>query len=110
MDIGSAERRQHKRHKISCPITLFGRGGQVLAKANITDLSHGGTYVTVAPESVQDAESLNVAFSIPNAHISHQLEGFAANAKVIRQEPSDQTDLVGLALQFTQQMNLPIEA
>ena len=109
MDNSSPERRQHRRHKMVCPITLFGRGGQVLAKANTTDLSHGGTYVTIDSDIVQDAESLNVAFSIPNADMNHQLEGFAANAKVIRQEASEE-NLVGLALQFTQNMHLPIEA
>ena len=110
MDNSSNERRLHTRHKMACPITLFGRAGQVLVKASTTDLSHGGAYLTVAPDNVQDAQSVNVAFSIPDVGTDHKLEGFAANAKVIRQDPSDDAGLIGLALQFTQHMHLPIEA
>ncbi len=66
--------------------------------------------MTVEPDSVQDAQSVNVAFSIPNVGADHKLEGFAANAKVIRQDPSDNAGQIGLALQFTPQMHLPIEA
>ena len=110
MDNGSNERRQHKRHKLTCPITLFGRGGQVLVKASTADLSHGGAYVTVNHESLKDAKSVNVAFSIPNTGPDHQTEGFAANATVLRQDLCDNNGLIGLALQFTQQIHLPIEA
>jgi hypothetical protein len=82
----------------------------MLVKASTTDLSHGGTYVTVAQNSIDDATNINIAFSIPNTEANHQIEGFAANAKVVRQEPVDDANQVGLALQFTQQMHLPIEA
>lgn len=104
------ERRRHRRHKLACPITLFGRGGQVLVKASTTDLSHGGTYLTVAQDIVDDVENINVAFSIPQTAADHKMEGFASNAKVLRREPTDDGVHVGLALQFTQQMHLPIEA
>jgi len=110
MENNSNERRQHRRHKLVCPITLFGRGGQVLVKASTTDLSHGGTYVTVARNIVDDVEHVNVAFSIPRTAADHQMEGFASNAKVLRQEPTDDGVHVGLALQFTHQIHLPIEA
>ncbi|MBT3198839.1 MAG: PilZ domain-containing protein [Phycisphaerales bacterium] len=110
MDNRSNERRQHKRHKLTCPITLFGRGGQVLVKADTADLSHGGAYVTVDHESVKDAKNVNVAFSIPDTGPDHQMEGFAANATVLRQDYCENNELIGLALQFTQHMHLPIEA
>ncbi len=109
MESNSEERRRHKRHKMVCPITLFGRGGQVLVKAATTDLSQGGTYVSVAQDIVDDVENVNVAFSIPNTAADHQMEGFASNAKVLRQEPTDDGVHVGLALQFTHQMHLPID-
>ena len=109
MESNSDERRLHRRHKLRCPITLFGRGGQVLVKASTTDLSQGGAYVTVAQNIVDDMENVNVAFSIPDTAPDHQIEGFAANAKVLRQDPVNNEDQVGLALQFTQQMHLPIE-
>jgi len=108
MDSDSNERRRHRRHKLVCPITLFGRDGQLLASASTADLSHGGMYLTVAPDSIGQADSLNVAFSIPDT-ADRSMEGFAASAKVIRQEPSEDTDRIGLALQFTRQMHLPIE-
>ena len=109
MERNSDERRRHKRHKMVCPTTLFGRAGQVLVKASTTDLSLGGMYLTVAPDAVDDVENVNVAFSIPRTGTDHRMEGFAANAKVLRQEPTDNGVHVGLALQFTQQMHLPIE-
>ena len=110
MENNSDERRKHRRHKLVCPITLFGRGGQVLVKAGTTDLSRGGTYVTVAQDIVDDVENVNVAFSIPHTGTDHQMEGFASNAKVLRREPTDDGVHIGLALQFTEQMHLPIEA
>ena len=109
MENNSDERRRHKRHKMVCPITLFGRGGQVLVKAATTDLSHGGTYVTVARDVIEDMEHVNVAFSIPRT-TGHPMEGFASNARVLRREPMDDEIHVGLALQFTQHMHLPIDA
>ncbi len=109
MDSNSNERRSHTRHKLICPITLFGRGGEVLVKTNTTDLSHGGTYVTVAQDRVQGAENINVAFSIPDT-ADRQIEGFAASARIIRLDRSDQAGQIGMALQFTEQMQLPIEA
>ncbi|MBC8373266.1 MAG: PilZ domain-containing protein [Planctomycetes bacterium] len=109
MENNSNERRQHKRHELACPITLFGRGGEVLAQASTSDLSQGGAYVTVARDIVEDAGDMNVAFAIPGTAADHQIEGFAANAKVLRQEPADDGVHVGLALQFTQQMYLPID-
>jgi hypothetical protein len=109
MENDSTERRQHTRHKLVCPITLFGRGGQVLVKAATTDLSHGGTYVNVAQDIIDDEENVNVAFSLPPTTEEHQMEGFASNAKILRQEPADDGVHVGLALEFTQQMHLPIE-
>jgi len=109
MDNNSNERRQNRRHKLVCPITLFGRSGQVLVKASTTDLSHGGTYVTVARDIIDDVENVNVAFSIPRTAGDHHMEGFASNAKVLRQELIDNGVHVGLALQFTRQMHLPIE-
>jgi len=110
MENNPNERRRHRRHKLECPITLFGRAGQVLVKAATTDLSHGGTYVTVARDTIDDEENVNVAFSIPRTAQEHRMEGFASNAKVIRREPKDDGVHVGLAMQFTPQMHLPIEA
>ena len=109
MESNSDERRRYKRHKLVCPVTLFGRAGQVLVKASTTDLSHGGMHLTVAQDIIDDVENVNVAFSIPHTGVDHQMEGFATNAKVLRQEPTGNGVHVGLALQFTQQMHLPIE-
>jgi hypothetical protein len=108
MERNADERRIHERHKLQCPITLFGSGGQVLVKASTTDLSQGGTYLKVAQDSIDDLTSVNVAFSIPTATPGNQTEGFATNATILRQEPASDPSQVGLALQFSQRMHLPI--
>ncbi|MCP4375800.1 MAG: PilZ domain-containing protein [bacterium] len=105
----SDERRQHQRYARAYPITLFGQDGRVLTKANTSDLSHGGTYVTVDSDTIDDVREINVSFSIPASEETHQVEGFATNTKVIRLDPTDDGDKVGVALQFSQQMQLPIE-
>jgi hypothetical protein len=103
------ERRLHKRHKLKCPITLFGLCGQVLAKTSTLDISQGGTYVTVAQNILDDIENVNVTFSIPSTAPNNQIEGFATNATVLRQGQADHTGQTTLALQFTQQLHLPLE-
>jgi len=111
MNADSDERRLHRRHELKCPITLFGRGGQVLVKACTANLSRGGVYLPVPQDVVEHlAPNVNVAFSIQDASAAdHQMEGFAANAEVVRQESTDDGVYVGVALQFDRPMYLPIE-
>jgi len=96
---------------MACPITLFGSAGQMLVKGCTTNLSPGGAYVPVPKDAVDKvAENVNVAFSILGDAADNRMEGFAANARVLRQEPGDDGVYVGMALQFDRPMHLPIEA
>ena len=109
MQNDSDERRQHERYKVKCSIALFGKDGQLLVNADTTDLSEGGAYVSVERDIVPDEENVNVTLSIPQAPEEEQIEGFAADAKVLRRDPCDDGEKLGLALQFTRRMHLPLE-
>ena len=108
MDASGDDRREHRRHDLKCPITVFGRGGEVLTKAETTNISGGGTYLTVPMEVLSKVQrGVNVAFSVSGSSgRARSLEGFAANARVVRHEPMADDKLVGVALAFTREIEL----
>jgi len=112
MASATRERRRHRRHDLVCPITLFGRGGEVLAKGQTTDISDSGARLAVPVDILHRLEkTVNVAFSVPGEATSNsQLEGFASNARIVRHEPMVDEDLAGVALQFARPMQLGLEA
>ncbi|MDP7162645.1 MAG: PilZ domain-containing protein [Phycisphaerae bacterium] len=112
MASATRERRRHRRHDLVCPITLFGWGGKVLAKSQITDISDSGARLTVPVDVLHRLEkTVNVAFSVPGqATSNNQLEGFASNARIVRHEPMVDEDLAGVALQFARPMQLGLQA
>ena len=102
------DRRQHRRHDLKCPITLFGHGGELLTKIDTTNISGGGAYLTVPVEVLSKVRvGVNVAFSVSGSSgRARNLEGFAANARVVRHEPMVDDKLAGVALAFTREMDL----
>lgn len=105
------DRRQNKRVSITCPMTLFGRGGEVLAKSKTTNISSSGAFVTVPVEVLSSLErSVNVTFSIPRRYGEDtMLEGYAANANVVRHEAMMDDRMAGVGLEFEQPIALGLD-
>ena len=105
------QRRQHNRVKVESPVTFFTRSGEVAAKGKSVDLSDGGIFVSVPVEEAGKIRgTVNLTFSIPRStENTYMLEDFACQADVLRQQPLVDKNLAGVAIAFTNPMDLGLE-
>jgi hypothetical protein len=107
----TAERREHERHDLACPIRFYDRGGVEITQAKTTNVSDGGVFVPVPIRFLAEiGKQVNVAFSLPRSTPNtYMLEDFASEAKVIRQTAMQDVDHAGIALEFAEPLELEIE-
>lgn len=106
------EKRQHTRFNVGVSFSLFSKSGKQLVDCRSSNLSDGGTYISVPIEVAGKLNgALNVSFSVPrNTENTFMLEDFAAHAKVIRHEPlEDDHEKAGVALQFEKPLELDLD-
>jgi len=111
MAVQGQERRRHKRLKLGCPVSFFTRGGKVVTKGKSSDISDGGTFVSVPVEAIDRLQGrLNLTFSIPRStENTYMLEDFACQADVLRRQPLVDENLVGVAMAFANPIHLTLE-
>lgn len=104
------ERRQCKRYALSCPVRLAANG-QPLATSRATNVSDGGLYVVVPIAHLPRGQAkLAVTLSLPRSTPNtFMFEDVQAEAEIIRQQPMKDDSMAGMALRFTQPLDLGIE-
>ena len=97
--------------KAGCPVSVFTRSGEFVAKGRSLDISDGGAYVSVPAEAIDRIQGrVNLTFSIPRStENTYMLEDFACQADILRQQPLVDESLAGVAIAFTTPMNLGLK-
>ena len=105
------EKRKHPREVLSCPISLYTQGGELVAQGKTHDISDGGALLPLAVENLPKIEQMtNGAFSVPRSTTcTYMLEDFACDAKVVRHQPMLDDAMAGVALQFETPQDLSLE-
>ena len=106
-----AERRQHKRLQLNCPIVISDKDGEVLAKTKTLNISDGGTIVLMplgALPTFQTQVSLEFSVARSTAN-TYMLEPFTCQARVARHQPVADEGLAAVAFQFHPTQQLAIE-
>jgi hypothetical protein len=105
------ERRRHKRHELACPLSVSEQGGGVLANSRSINISDGGMLFPVPADArPKRGASVRVEFSVPRATPNtFLLEGFSAEATVVRHEPAGGDTPARVALAFQGPVDLALE-
>jgi c-di-GMP-binding flagellar brake protein YcgR len=107
----AVERRKHKRHAMGCSAALEtpSAGGALRSKA--VDVSDGGALLVIPIARVpRVSERVKVVLSLPRSTPNtYMVEEVACEARVIRHQPMQADDVVGVGLQFTPVQNLGLE-
>lgn len=99
------EHRQHARHKLACPVTLFSPHQEFPVTSAIANVSDGGLYVRVPVSAAREmGPKVAISFCVPRH--GGLPEVFAARAEILRRESDDRGDDCGLALRFRQTLDL----
>ena len=100
------EKRKHDRIELSCPLT-FSDGSQPI-NTQSENLSDGGAFITVSTDSLPSlGRELDVSLSIPRStKNTFLLEEVKIQARVLRHQPMLDPSKAGLAMQFTQSLEL----
>ncbi len=106
----ASERRRHKRHDISCPVTIHNPGGEMLFQAKTTNISDGGIFIAVPINSLQKlGRKINVSLRLPRSTPNtFMFEDFACHASVVRHEPLTDHEQAGIAMAFAKPLDLQI--
>jgi len=107
-----AERRQFRRTKISCPITIHDGQGRFLAKAVTSDVSDTSAFAPLPIEDVPACGSrVALHFAIPRmTPNTYMMEEFDVGASVVRHQALSDDRFAGVALQFDQPVALDLDA
>lgn len=105
------ERRRHSRLKAACPVSVFTRSGELVAKGRSLDISDGGAYVSVPAEAIDRIKGrVNLTFAVPRStENTYMMEDFACQADILRQQPLVDKNLAGVAIAFTDPIDLGLE-
>ena len=111
MEAPITERRAHLRVETPCPVSLFDTRGQQFAEARAENVSDGGLFVVTPIETIPKFGSeLQVAFKLPRSTANtFMYEKVKCKAKVTRHQPLVDTDQAGVALKFSQPLELMLE-
>lgn len=104
------ERRQYKRHPLSCPAHLADETGTNLVAGKTINISDGGLLVRVLPEAApkpgrQLSLELSVPRSTPNTFL---MQPVASQGIVVRHEPADD-GACHVAVRFAAPLTLDLE-
>ena len=106
-----SEKRQHKRTELAFSFTLRGGESEVISKTKSLNISDGGALVSVPVDAVPEfGSNLHVCFSVPRkTPNTYMLEDFLCSGRVVRHQPLEDNRLVGVALEFSQPLQLALE-
>ena len=106
----TAERRKHKRHKITCQVALH-RAAKDEVKSKTIDVSDGGAMLAIPVKVVPRlSERVKVVLALPRSTPNtYMVEEISLDALVIRHQPMEADDVVGVALQFQTPKDLGLE-
>ena len=107
-----AERRKHKRHRISCPLVIQRTGEKEALKGKTVDISDGGAMLAIPIKIIpRVSERVTVLLAVPRSTANtYMVEEVALEARVVRHQPMENNAVVGVALQFTSVQELGLEA
>lgn len=107
----AVERRKHKRHRLACPLSWQKAADPSPVKVKTIDVSDGGAMVTVPIKVVPRlADRVKVVLAVPRSTPNtYMLEEITLDAKVVRHQPLEDNESVGVALQFTSAQDLGLE-
>ena len=99
------EHRQHARHRLACPVTLFSPRQEFPVTSGIANVSDGGLYVRVPASAAQEmGPKVSISFCVPRRNGLPEV--FAARADILRRDSDDHDQDCGLALRFRQALEL----
>ncbi len=104
------ERRQYKRHPITCPVRLVDESGAKLATGKTVNVSDGGILVPVAAGAAPEqggrlAVTLSIPRSTPNTFMMQPVVG---NGVIVRNDPADDGEC-NVAVRFAAPLDLDLE-
>jgi c-di-GMP-binding flagellar brake protein YcgR len=107
----AVERRKHKRHKLGCAVALQMRSAAEAVKSKVMDVSDGGALLTIPIKSVPRlSERVKVVLALPRSTANtYMVEEVSCDARVVRHQPMEANDVVGVALEFSPPQNLGLE-
>ena len=107
----SFERRQHKRHKLACPVSLAADEPKPSPRPKTVNISDGGLLLPLAGQVAPTVGSrLRIRLAVPRATPNtFLLEDVAAEGVVVRTEPADPQKPARVALRFDPPLDLGIE-
>jgi c-di-GMP-binding flagellar brake protein YcgR len=109
----AAERRKYKRHRLACVVALHRHSAGEAVKSKTLDVSDGGAMLTIPIKNVSVPkvnERVRVVLALPRSTPNtFMIEEVTCEARVIRHQPMEDDDVVGVALQFSAAQNLGLE-
>jgi len=105
------ERRKFRRFALSCPMSVHGADGHLLAHGKTLNLSDGGAYMVVTIDALlRMGKTARLDFSVPRTTANtHLWEKFTCNAQILRHEPLVDDSHAGIAIRFEQPQELGLE-
>ena len=111
----AVERRRHKRHRIPCPVRLLrsskDKANGEVVRGKTLDVSDGGAMLAVPIKAVPHlSERVRVVLSVPReTPNTRMVEEVSCEARVVRHQPLEDNEVVGVALQFQPAQTLGLE-
>ena len=112
MKMHTDERRRQQRMPVSCPVSFYNAGGELVARGTTVNLSATGALTSVPlSASGKIGRTANLTLCERRGpYGSAATEDFHAQARVTRHHPMVDDEWVGLALQFDSPLDLPPSA
>lgn len=107
----TTERRKHKRHRLSCGVAVQRASAKEPLKGKSIDISDGGLLLPIPIKVVpRVSERVKVLLAIPRTTPNtHMVEEISCEARVVRHQPMENDEVVGVALQFQTPLKLGLE-
>jgi c-di-GMP-binding flagellar brake protein YcgR len=111
IDRQGIDRRRHKRHRVACAAAIQRSTVAEPVKSKTIDVSDGGAMLAIPVKVVPRlSERVRVVLALPRSTPNtYMVEEISMDALVIRHQPMEADDVVGVALQFQVPKDLGLE-
>ena len=105
------DRRKHKRHRVACAASIHRSAVAEPVTSKTIDVSDGGAMLAIPVKVVPRlSERVKVVLALPRSTPNtYMVEEISLDALVIRHQPMEADDVVGVALQFQMPKDLGLE-
>jgi hypothetical protein len=105
------EHRRHKRLRLACPVTVCQSDGQDIGRTRTLNVSNGGALVSLPVDRLPPCGcELRLTVSVPRSTPNtYMLEEFRSGATVVRHQALVDERRAGVAVRFTQPLELALE-